>query len=128
MWEQATHATDRRKPRPLPPPCRPPQWTQALVKVDLFHDAGKLTAALSELCLTTCAADASAALVRVHRELGDLAVRRVGAWEAGRASGKHSPCSLSSGRFRQGSCPRCGISGNARSARCASWRSPATWR
>lgn len=67
----------------LPPPTSTPQWTQGLVKADLFHDAAKLTAALEELCLTTCAANASAALVALHRELGDLVVSDSGQSSAG---------------------------------------------
>jgi hypothetical protein len=61
----------------LPPPGQfrfAPQWTEALIKTDLLHSPSKLTAALKDLCLVTCASDAVPAVVAIHKQLGDLAV------------------------------------------------------
>ena len=56
-------------------PSSPPvQWAQGLAKVELFHSASKLAAALKDLCLTRCASDAATALVAIHKPLGDIAV------------------------------------------------------
>ncbi|KAI8463993.1 MAG: hypothetical protein J3K34DRAFT_129482 [Monoraphidium minutum] len=49
------------------------QWAQNLLKPDLWHSPSKMTAALEELCLTTCARDAVAGLMAIHKQLGDLA-------------------------------------------------------
>ena len=58
------------------PPCNPgSQWAHALVKPTMLHSYTNLTTALKELCLTKCAGDASTALISVHKQLGDLAVR-----------------------------------------------------
>ena len=38
-----------------------------------------MTAALKDLCLVTCASDAVTALMAIHKELGDIAVRTL--WE-----------------------------------------------
>lgn len=50
------------------------QWTQALVQPSILHSASKMTDALKDLCLTTCASDAATALVGIHKQLAEIGV------------------------------------------------------
>jgi hypothetical protein len=71
------------------------QWTKALITPAVLQSAAAMTAALKDLCLTTCAGDAATALVAIHKQLDELTVGFVlcsqGQGQAGRGGGPSSP-------------------------------------